>query len=85
MDGKMNIDKQKLLNAIVNASGKKINKNAVNSAKSGDVSALVDTLDAEDRKKLRMALSDKNEARKILSSKSAKEILKSFTGGNNHG
>ncbi|MBR5923694.1 MAG: hypothetical protein IKZ59_07875 [Clostridia bacterium] len=85
MDKKMNIDKQILLKAIVNASGKKINKNAVDSAKKGDISALVNTLSAEDRKKLGAALSNKDEARRILATSKAKEILKNLSGGKDNG
>ncbi len=85
MNEKMNIDKRLLLKAIVTASGKKINKNTVDSAKNGDLSALIGTLNADDRRKLDAALSDKETARKILSSAQAKEILKKITGGKDNG
>ena len=85
MNEKMNIDKRLLLKAIVTASGKKINKNAVDSAKGGDLSALIGTLTAADRRKLDAALNDKETARKILSSAQAKEILKKITGGKDNG
>lgn len=80
-----NIDKNRLLNAIVNAQGTKINKNAVERAKSGDVSGLLGSLDKENREKLESALADKNKAREILASKEAKEIMKKFLGGKHNG
>ena len=85
MNKNNNIDKNKLLNAIVNAQGLKINKNAVARAKNGDVSGLLGSLDEQNRKKLKSALADKNKAREILASKEAKEIMKKFLGGKNNG
>ena len=74
--GENNIDKNKLLDAIVNSSGSKINKNAVSRAKKGDISALLSGLNEQDRKTLNEALADKSKAREILASKQAKEIMK---------
>ena len=85
MGENMNISKQKLLSAILNASGKKINKNAVERAAGGDISALASGLDEENRRMLNEALSDKNKAKEILSSKEAREILKKLSGGGGNG
>ena len=81
----MNVNKQQLLNAILSASGSKINKNAIDRAKSGDVSALAASLDGRSRKELTAALNDREKAKEILASKEAKEIIKKFLGGNGNG
>ena len=85
MGENMNIDKKTILNAILNSSDSKINKNAVKKAAGGDVSGLIEGLDDQSKKKLNAALSDKNKAKEILASKEAREILKSFLGGKNNG
>ena len=77
----MNIDKQKLLSAILNSSGAKINQNSLDRAQKGDMSGIMSSLNEQDRKKLSAALSDKNKAKEILSSSEAKAILKNFLGG----
>ena len=81
----MNIDKQKLINAILNANGGKINKNAVSKAASGDASGVLANLDGDSKKKIEAALSDKNKLKNILDSKEAKEILKNLSGGKKNG
>ena len=83
MGNNMNLDRQKLLNAIFNASASKINKNAVERAKSGDISALSASLDAGSRKKLAEALNDRDKMRSILNSDAAKELMKKFSGDKN--
>lgn len=80
-----NIDKQKLINAIVNSSGSKINKNAIENAKKGDISGLTSGLDEENKKMLSKALNNKDKAREILASKEAKEIIKKLLGGKGNG
>ena len=52
MGDNMKLDRQKLLSAILNASGTKINKNALEQAKKGDVGALSASLDEQSRKML---------------------------------
>ena len=81
----MNLDKQKLMSAILNASGAKINKNQIERAKNGDISALAAGLDEDGKRKLNAALNDKNKLREILASNEAKEIMKKFSGGKNNG
>ena len=85
MGNNMNIDKQKLFNAIVNSTDSKINKDSLNRAKKGDVSELISQLSDADQKKLKAALNDKKLAKEILSSKEAKNILKNFLGGKGNG
>lgn len=80
-----NTKKEKLLNAILNAGDGKINSKAVEMARKGDVSGLTASLDEESRKKLSAALSNKEKAKEILSSKEAKEIIKKFLGGKANG
>ena len=85
MDRNMNIDKNKILSAIINSGDKKINRKDVERAGKGDISGLLGSLDTQDRKKLQEALNDKEKARKILASKEGREILKSFLGGKQNG
>lgn len=85
MNDNINIDKRKLIDAILNSGDKKINKNSIDKATKGDVSALIGSLDEENRKKLLSALNDKNKAKKILSSKEAREIMKNLSDGKKDG
>ena len=85
MNDNMNIDKRKLIDAILNSGDKKINKNSIDKAAKGDVSALIGSLDEENRKKLLSSLNDKKKAKKILSSKEAREIMKNLSGGKKDG
>ena len=75
-----NIDKAKLLNAILNASGSKINKNAIKKAEGGDISALASGLDEQGRQQLYEALNNRDKAKEILSSKQARDIIKKLAG-----
>lgn len=81
MNENKNIDKQKLLNAILNSSGSKINQNAINRAKAGDISGLTAGLDEQSKQALAAALKDQKKAAEILSSKEAKEIIKKLLKG----
>lgn len=85
MGNNENIDKNALLNAILSAGGGKINQNAVDRAKKGDVSGIVDSLDEENKRKIKSALNDREKLREILASKQAREIFKKFSGGSNNG
>ncbi len=80
-----NFDKQKLLSALINSSGGKINQKDIEKAKSGDMSGLMSALSKEDAEMLKSALSNKAAAQKILSSKQAQDILNSFKGKNKNG
>ena len=49
-----NIDKQKLMEALLSSSGGKIDKNSVNGAVNGkNIAPLVNSLSSEDREKLK--------------------------------
>lgn len=62
----------------------KINKDAINKAKNGDTSSLLNSLSPEDRKKVNDALNDKEKLKQILSSDAAKKLL-NLLGGKNNG
>ncbi|MBR4761739.1 MAG: hypothetical protein IK086_03800 [Clostridia bacterium] len=80
-----NFNKQTLINAILNASGSKINQNSLKNAADGDISALASQLDEKSRKELYAALENREKAKEILSSKEAREILKKLSGGKGNG
>lgn len=80
-----NFNKQTLINAILNASGSKINQNSIKKAADGDISALSSQLDEKSRKELYAALENREKAKEILSSKEAREILKKLSGGKGNG
>ena len=62
MGDNMNIKSEKLINAILNANGAKINRNDIEKAKKGDISGLTASLDGESRQKLNAALQSKDKA-----------------------
>ncbi len=77
-----NIDKRKLMDAIIASSGGKIDSGTLNrAAESGDTAALMGAMSEEDRKKLSAALSDKKSLEATLNSEQAKAILKAFLKG----
>lgn len=77
-----NIDKQKLMEALLSWSGGKIDKNSVNSAVNGkNIAPLVNSLSSEDREKLNAAMSDKKSLEKALKSPQAQALLKSILKG----
>ena len=76
-----NVNKQKLINSIINASNGKISNNSVQKAASGDLSELISSLDKDSQEKLRQALSNKQAAQQILSSDAAKQLLQNLMNG----
>ena len=68
---------------LKNGNGK-INKDAINKAKNGDTSSLLNSLSPEDRKKVNDALNDEEKLKQILSSDAAKKLL-NLLGGKNNG
>lgn len=80
-----NINKNELLKALKNSMGDKIDSKAVNDAANGNMSSLINSLDADSRARLNAALSDKEKAREILNSDAARAILNSLLGGKNNG
>ena len=79
----MNNNKNFYENILKNGNGK-INKDAINKAKNGDTSSLLNSLSPEDRKKVNDALNDKEKLKQILSSDAAKKLL-NLLGGKNNG
>lgn len=77
-----NIDKQKLLNAIIASSGGKINKeNLAGAVNNKDVSSLMQNLSPEDKQKISSVLANKSSLASALNSAEAKAILKSLLNG----
>ena len=76
------IDKQKLIDAVVSSSGGKIDKKSVSGAMSGKgIEPLLKNLSAEDKEKLNRVMSDKKSMETVLNSPQAKAILKTFLKG----
>lgn len=79
-------DKQNLLNDILKSSKGKIDPKAVSeAAKSGNASALVNSLSAQDKEKLNKLLSDKDALAEALKSPQAIALMKMFKGGGKNG
>lgn len=78
-----NIDREKLINTIISSSGGKLDKNALEQASNGNISSLMSGLAEEDRHKLNEALSDRQKAKQLLSSKAAKQLLEELFGKTN--
>lgn len=77
-----NIDKQKLMDAIISSSGGKIDRESLNGAVNRkDVSSLLGSLSPEDRKKLNSVLSNKENLAAALNSSEARSLLKNFLKG----
>ncbi len=76
-----NVNKQKLINSIINASNGKVSNNSIEKAAKGDLSDLISSLDKESQEKLRLALSNKQAAQQILSSDAAKQLLENLMNG----
>ncbi len=66
---------------IMNMGNGKIKREDINKAKNGDMSSLLSSLPPEDAKKVSDALNDKEKIKEILSSDSAKALLKLLNGG----
>ena len=79
----MNNNKPELENILKNNRGK-IDREALEKAKkTGDASALINSLSADDKEKLNTILNDKEQLSKVLKSSQAQMLLKLFGGGKN--
>lgn len=67
-----NVNKDKIIDAAVRASGGKIDKNAV---LKGDTSAILSSLSAAEQEKIKSVLSDPEKTRKLLGSDAARAIM----------
>lgn len=81
------INKDRLIDALLSSSGGKLSRNSINRAADGkDITPLVNSLSPEDREKLNRVMSDKESMEKLLKSPQAQLILKSvLKGGKNDG
>ena len=81
------INKQRLIDALLSSSGGKLSRASINRAADGkDITPLVNSLSPEDREKLNRVMSDKESMEKLLKSPQAQLILKSvLKGGKNDG
>ncbi len=81
------INRQKLIDALLASSGGKLNRDSINRAADGnDISPLINSLSPADREKLNKVMSDKESMEKLLKSPQAQLILKSvLKGGKNDG
>lgn len=81
------INKQRLIDALLSSSGGKLSRDSINRAADGkDITPLVNSLSPEDREKLNRVMSDKESMEKLLKSPQAQFILKSvLKGGKNDG
>lgn len=77
-----NIDKQKLMDAIISSSGGKIDRDSLAGAVNRkDVSSLLGSLSPADRQKLNSVLSNKENLAAALNSSEARSLLKNFLKG----
>ncbi|MGN0451519.1 MAG: hypothetical protein ACI4FN_05360 [Acutalibacteraceae bacterium] len=76
------IDKQRLMDAAVSASGGKIDKKSLSGAMDGkNIEPLLNKLSSEDREKLNRVMSDKKSMEAVLNSPKAQALLKTFLKG----
>ncbi len=73
-----NIDKNKLIDAAIKATGGKLNKDAVSK---GDAAALMSSLPKAEQEKIQSALSNPEQVRKLLGSDAARAILDMLQNG----
>ena len=76
------IDKQKLMDAVISSSGGKIDKKTLTEAvKEKNIDPLLQNLSAADKEKLKSVMSDKKSMEAVLNSPQAKALLKAFLKG----
>ena len=76
------IDKQKLMDAVLSSSGGKIDKQSLAGAiQSKNADALIKNLSPTDREKLNKVMSDRKSMEALLNSPQAKALLKTFLKG----
>lgn len=76
------IDKQKLMDAVISSSGGSIDRESLEGAmKNKNVAPLINKLSEKDREKLSKVMSDKESMEAVLKSPQAQAILKTFLKG----
>ena len=81
----MNNKNDKIIENLLSSQGKNINPETIKAAKSGDKKALLNSLSAEDKRKLEAALSNKEMLNTLLKSPQAAAILKQLSNGGKNG
>ncbi len=81
----MNNQNDKFIDSLLSSQGKNINPETLKAAKSGDKNALINSLSAEDKKKIESILSNKEMLNSLLKSPQAAAILKSLSNGGKNG
>lgn len=72
------INRQRLIDALLSSSGGKLSRDTINcAADSKDASSLINSLSPEDRERLNKVMSDKESMERLLKSPQAQLILKS--------
>ena len=76
------IDKQKLMDAVISSSGDSIDKESLAGAVNNkNVAPLINKLSAEDKEKLSKVMSNKESMEAVLKSPQAQAILRTFLKG----
>lgn len=76
------IDKQKLMDAVISSSGGSINRESLAGAVNNkNVAPLINKLSAEDKEKLSKVMSNKESMEAVLKSPQAQAILRTFLKG----
>lgn len=79
------IDKQKLTDSILKASGGKIDRSALNAAARGDASALLGALGADDRRRLTKLLNDPKALERLMNDEATRKLIDGLSGGGKNG
>lgn len=76
------IDKQKLMDAVISSSGGSIDRESLTGAVNNkNVAPLINKLSAEDKEKLTKVMSDRESMEAVLKSPQAQAILRTFLKG----
>lgn len=79
------IDKSKLAEQIMRASGGKIDKSALSAAAAGDTSKIMNSLSPDDKQRLTRLINDPTALSKIMSDPKMREIINQLSGGTKNG
>lgn len=79
------IDKQKLTDSILKASGGKIDRSALNAAARGDASALLGALGADDRRRLTKLLNDPKALERLMNDEATRKLIDGLSGSGKNG
>lgn len=85
MKNNRSIDKGKLTEQIMRASGGKIDRGAIEAAAAGDTSRIMQSLSTDDRKKLSQIINNPAALAKIMSDPAMRGIIEKLSGGDKNG